>query len=534
MHLLYEKSEPKEKHMSLAMDANFLFGDRSTFFHAVHEQELAKKILFLNQVKLGFEKRAIEVNRLFLGDKPPTVRVDQLLLPLYELQLKWNGNQSLQVVDELRSAIHVANDFLGSIPSELHTSDPLATSDVLTHRGTLMDAFQVLRADLGSTIGFGLVLDFMERSFRNMAPFLRKKYLPEKLPQVEQRKVVTPTLFFDSRGRHGGVGHVLWLEVELFSDYAGFCIPDILAHGMTDIKTLTSEMNEVWVASGLAKDFRAIWRFAEKYPGDHPDFVELDKSTKRRLCLPALSGRSIQGAALAAMWAASGRIPLPKKTSDSTESESHIEEYLTLDESNKSFRLTPFVAISAAIHPSGLSSGVSCYDTPLSPVEGIGVKVNAASKYAVSQDSNDSLFDAVIVCEENQGEAESEVNEIKKKATEDRIYRGVEIMSNCKTIGDALNWLLEVNIWKHAYNEHCREEWEGSWGDARNEHGHWLNKETGRYALDTPDELRINTGSIEFMKNKWAKVAGSKDTGQEDTKPEETGDIEVDPDESGS
>ncbi len=108
---------------------------------------------------------------------------------------------------------------------------------------------------------------------------------------------------------------VAWLTIELLPAASCGFHPDPLALGMTAVhgpsgnesrlRSFLSSLRRIWRNSGVFGDYRGRWKVTAKCPVKDPRF----ETTVPELPITLLTGRSAEASALAAIWAAAGRIP---------------------------------------------------------------------------------------------------------------------------------------------------------------------------------------------------------------------------------
>ncbi|WP_144057807.1 hypothetical protein [Novipirellula maiorica] len=262
-------------------------------------------------------------------------------------------------------------------------------------------------------------------------------------------------------------GHVLWFEVELFDDCPGVLAPDLSYFGLTDISELLRPIAECWSASGLASDYRGIWRLRSDYPGDDDTFRTLNNGRIVPCHEGELTGHSLQAAVLAALWAAAGQVPMDDGSGG-------IQLH---DNGGESFRLIPQIAVSARIDPSTIHRHNTSISLNTITDESVDRKVNALNIYGDRSTADGSIFDTALVYAEQ--DALNELSErFPSESVADRNYLGIRIDSSVRTMDDVMNRMLEVNTWTRALHESVQEEWLKKWGYARNREGQFLAKES--------------------------------------------------------
>lgn len=301
------------------------------------------------------------------------------------------------------------------------------------------------------------------------------------LAAIEKLSANTATLFFGKNPiTQGDDGAVLWFSIELHrlsEGEIGILVPDLFCFGLTDFSQLLKPIEQCWEASGLAGEFRGVWRLTAKYPGEKVPFKNYD----HHAYISKLEGSSLQAAVLVAMWAASGRIPLAKRNGDSKEPLFHSVD-------GKSLRLIPNMAVSAAILSNHTAKDTSIPLTSIAE-RSIVPKVQALVSYSPSRKPEESYFDTAIV-------VGKDAEEIRKWFTatceDDPKYRRIHISEKCETIGDVLDLMLEVNVIKKLRADLLRRKWEGEWGFDRDENGRFrLRDGSGLITVSDTDSRNI-------------------------------------------
>lgn len=267
----------------------------------------------------------------------------------------------------------------------------------------------------------------------------------------------TATLYHQQIDEDTKKGQLLWFSVELFKDNPGKLVPDLTSLGLTDVSELFKHIETCWDASGLASEFRGVWRLSTQYKGKDVPFRHYSPKSY----LKRLEGGSLQAAALIALWAAAGRDP-------------HYfgqdQQKLSSSSQVKSLRLIPSVAISASICWDCLNHDNRDCSIKLAPIldESIVSKIEALRSYSNSHDPEECLFsDAIIVGKD--------VTTVEEKFSESIVappnYRGIRIRTKCSTIGDAMEWMLHVNSLTRKLNQKPIEDWESSWASGTGTYG---------------------------------------------------------------
>ena len=303
----------------------------------------------------------------------------------------------------------------------------------------------------------------------------------------------------------------MWLTVELFREMPGPIIPDLFAFGTTGFSALLPRMNQIWKASGLAQQYRARWRIEENFPKQTTNKSESIRTPfqtyrQEQSCPKLLTGDSLSAAAMAAMWAAAGQYPLAQNQTG--EENGEREPRYFPKQADGPLRLNPSIIISASLE---LTDGARCNaDTRLAAIAdgSIQPKVDAAAVYCQSKKKEASLFDSVIVFGEDALSAREQLNTSDNEAPE---YQGVRVIDDCQTIGDAMHWLLEQNLYFDAFSRSKETAWLDKWTFSKNGKGEFLDANHQPIDQSQPDweSQRVNTGSLEFMRNPYH---GAKET----------------------
>jgi hypothetical protein len=476
------------------LEPRFVFGDQSDFAKLLFERLRAA----VSTVSDGwFEKLA---QRLKTTRRPsdPDIAVHQLNVlsffsVLNQVQTLFTaedsgpfGRNSQNAKSLVAQAIDIANSLYSvrfNLPSEA-SKPPMPVVNSLPYTA-IREAYD----QYGSTTGFWITLDLLQQAqapptqstdSRNTGD---EPLLLGNFQTTTDKSAIVPVLFIDPQS----IGYVLWLEVELFTDYPGPFYPDLAKFGLTDLTSINPNMlepmAEVWQVSNLGRKYRGRWRITSQYPGQDPDF---QKYQQPALHLPNLGGRSVQAAALAALWAASGEIPTAPVTTGS------LPGVFSLG--GDSLGLNHRVAISAKLN---WNSGKSQDDSiGLGNVVGITGKLEAICRYCPSGKIEESLFDTVLIL---SGDSVDARKKIPLAVEQEKSYRGVHLIEDCNTMADALLWMLEVNAWKFELNQAVTEDWESMWGYARDVNGVFLNRTSGNPILFTSDSAGNN------VPNEWSK-----------------------------
>lgn len=290
-----------------------------------------------------------------------------------------------------------------------------------------------------SPLGYWVVRDLLDH-------WVTERQSEGKLPAW---KSATTAVVFANVGNLDGL--VVWLTVELCDlsekTPGAFC-PAPCYLGLTAItnrglpaNNFHQTLQDAWTWSNLGKWYRGRWRISFARP-DKPALATDD-------AYPAhLIGPSAQAAAFCALLAASGS---PYRT-DPSEKPAGTAEPIASD-----------VAISATVR----RAGADILQWPLGPVGGMASKFDSARK----------LLDTFIhaAYEQLSGEAKAIGKERtaswdKKCPEKSQVYRGLHIES-CKTVGEALDLVLETNRILAAHQDEIRArwlcQWEGETGKAR-------------------------------------------------------------------
>ncbi len=203
-------------------------------------------------------------------------------------------------------------------------------------------------------------------------------------------------------------GAALLLRVELLRGQGEGLYPDLLSLGLTALADdFRKSLTRVWESSGLANQgFRGRWRILRYPPANIPAAFAL------------LSGRSMEAAMCCALWAAAARAP------------GELREPLSLD-----FQ----AAVSARLD--GGTGKAMC----LGEVHGIPAKLRAARQTEL----------AMVLLAPGYEEAQVAEHHRKLGRKDDPIP--------LKTIGEAFERLLEVNLTIRRKNEREIRRWQDQW-----------------------------------------------------------------------
>lgn len=440
-----------------------IYGDRSHFAHRIREwfQDRGdslisdlEKLPSINEENKKLLRAFLHLRNAFDVDPNPidqgnkTVAYENLAKAIEQLNLIVNGNGSYRNGMDVKPYLH----------GESNT--------------TLQQSFRENFKTSGHSRGYW------------MAAYIHNEILAmpkTALAATEKLSAITATLYFGKNPiTRGDDGAVLWFSIELHrlrEGEIGILVPDLFCFGLTDFSQLLKPIEQCWEASGLASEFRGVWRLTAKYPGEKVPFKNYD----HHAYISKLEGSSLQAAVLAAMWAASGRIPLAKRNSDSKEPLFHSVD-------GKSLRLMPNVAVSAAIFSNHTAKDTSI---PLMSIaeRSIVPKVQALVSYSPSRKPEESYFDTAIV-------VGKDAEELRKWFTatceDDPKYRRIHISEKCETIGDVLDLMLEVNVIKKLRADLLRRKWEGEWGFDRDENGRFRRRDgSGLITVSDTDSRNI-------------------------------------------
>jgi hypothetical protein len=425
--------------------------------------------------------------------------------------LRKTGNPNGEEYDAHKSQLTEAVAQLNAI-LQLNGADSTISStnkpDSPIDNSALFQAFFDLFQSHKDQPGYWVALDICEQAACIQLLARPQGYQPDR-----RRWATTATLFYKGENVVAGAdGYVYWFSVELHDDFPGLLVPDILSFGLTDFSLLQDPIQKCWEASGLAKQYRGIWRLTSHYLGDDLAFKMTNRNI-RPVHLPKLSGGSLQAAVLASLWAAAGKIPLAPEANENNGDQQFHEL------GGESLRLIPQIAISASLEIP-FDDAEENTSIPLKAISDKSIlsKVHALAQYSHTYNKpEDYLFDTAIIFAEP-----ADIDKVRKDYPKDREskqdYRGIRIVEECQTVGDALNWMLEVNVWKRAWNIESERHWLEQWGCARNEAGEFL----------TPDDQPITFAATngKFKKHNKRKIVIDDDT-QKITLQLENGDAQA-------
>lgn len=351
--------------------------------------------------------------------------------------------------------------------------------------------------------------------------------------------VCTPILLSNEKDQ-SKIGMIMWLTVEVFRDGLTGFIPDLMTLGFTAIHendSFLNAMDQAWNCSGLGGlGFSGRWRITNMPTRECSASVH-ERETHY---LRNLQGKSAQAAALVAILAASGLV-YSKPAAEEAKSD--------LPPSN----LNPAFPITATIDSTTMS-GSDPRTIQLGGVLAINDKLAAGVRFKVDDHPRaPSYIDTILVSAPEYRDQKKNPNSeiakaLKQEKESPKSYFGIHFQ-DCKTIGDALNWMLEVNTWKKAWNEQCQSDWEAQWGYAHDENRRFLLRDGNGFvqaseqdtrpialddmnnvtvegvpAADISDSMRaeyekriklygVNTGTLEYMRN---PIGGAIEHIQED------------------
>jgi hypothetical protein len=424
----------------------FIYGDRSHFAQRVQEWFLQRDdslIDDLSQLKLFDNYKLLfqaytHLRDAFLIDANPTSENKKIAKEKLEL-----------AIEQFNCLANVSTSHQGVIKKSTYRTGESNT--------TLQQIFLDPSLRQTSSVGYWIAVQI------HNTIFVRKE---KEFGADSPWWATTAALFFlENPLTNGREGRVLWFSIDLHRIEAGetgTIVPDLLCFGLTDISLLLEPIAKCWEASGLASEFRGVWRLTSRYLGEMVPF----KSYDHHAHISKLEGSSLQAAVLAAMWAASGRIPLAKRSTDSNEPFFHSVD-------GKSLRLLPNIAISGAIASDCRAQDTSIQLQPITD-RSIVPKIQALVSYSPSRKPEESYFDTVIVVGKD---AEEVRRSLAPTCEGNPNYRGIHIHESCKTIGDALELLLEVNVLKKIRSELLKRKWENQWGYDRDDEGRFRRRD---------------------------------------------------------
>ncbi len=377
------------------------------------------------------------------------------------------------------------------------------------------------------------------RWFREWAEHEDSKSKPDYCRRENSRSVCTPILL--SAGKHGVV---MWLTVDLFYDGLGSLAPDIFSLGwsqiamspssaQTDSDNLAQDesvgilhyFDRMWKLSRLGElGFSGRWRITNR-PTTSCDASLLE--AKDLQYIHSYEGRSAECAMLVCLLAASGFVyePVPK---EKVGVPSRLPERIPLS--------TVFAATGTVSANGDLADIRTAI---LGKVFDVDRKCGACAGYKLqpSVDTEAPFIDSIVISQadydQQKKDSGSQVSQAEDRATLEKsnptkiAVRGVHFQP-CKTVQDALNWMLSVNQWKRVWNQAKLEAWEKQWDVVRNEFGQPIGREVdenGNHIL--VDEVQgVSTGSIEYMRNPFGgakkpeTVPADEDDSSGDDEPE--------------
>jgi hypothetical protein len=283
----------------------------------------------------------------------------------------------------------------------------------------------------GTSAGFWITWDMVDR--------LRSRSTGKGTRARLRGSATTPVLLVQKTSPRG---LVLWLTVDLLDGGGCGFDPDPLALGLTAVRNVPNggndemdfltSMRDVWKKSGLSEHFRGRWRIVSQCPAT--DTKLSGGPARYPRYLRRLTGRSAEAAALAAIWAAHGKIP-------------DAPEFQTLG------KLALDVAISGSV--GDCPAGEPETSLVLQGVQSVGEKLRAAKEKGL---------DTVVLAEqEEQSPEETEIRqEVREADKRQRAYAGLHI-ERVMTMGAAMDLLLETNRWQRYWQEHVEASWRELW-----------------------------------------------------------------------
>ena len=490
-------------------DAAF-FGDLSEVAACTTSQQQIRQDL----KKLAEDK---DVWHRFEGDVGGGVNAEELcfrvegLIHLLDGFAAWQSNQDPHG-DSLNSFVEAIKSFDKAWPQTLLASRERWTLVEKDVSAKLSQLKEEIRKQSGGTRGCDIVCDSLERLLPN----------PQSIPNT----VTTPVLLVERTAEQEKNGYIAWLTIQLICDGGVGFAPDAFKPGLTSIcfpdadgDTFLKIMDRMWHLSQVeSKGFRGRWSLETRCP-EGPGAVKPHEDQWEQFCPRNLIGRSVECSVLAALMAASGKISYEEYEHFDTEAEKikfvsgNPKKPFAIDRHNP-LKLLNRVAATAT---------VTVDENPELPVQAqlgfiddLDIKLGAAGHYKLMDNATNTLIDQVLLSEEQfthpTDEMQSLLNASDQASRDKVVYEDITLVK-CATVSDALDWMLEVNAWKKAWNQKNADDWESLWGYARNEDRHLVDinnepipDDDGHPTEDlekvaTEQEHRlINTGSIEFMK----------------------------------
>ncbi|MCY2996052.1 MAG: SUMF1/EgtB/PvdO family nonheme iron enzyme [Planctomycetota bacterium] len=265
------------------------------------------------------------------------------------------------------------------------------------------------------------------------------------------RSATTPVLVAPPWSRRG---FVMWLTVELLPDCRGGFDPDPLSLGLTAVQDeptagafnppadqervsgnqdrcdLLHIMRRVWAVSAVGDRFRGRWGITCQCPVADSPFSHLPPVFVRRL-----EGRSVEAAALAAIWAASGTVP-----------------YDTPFAAGRPLPLMLDVAVTACLDHSAAERPS---DMALRPVKSIGPKLVGA---------REAGLDTVLLAEDEEPSAAEDQPRAADRPTAAGHQPSASVhVVRIKTIREALDRMLVTNRFLNKWQEQQQRIWRDQW-----------------------------------------------------------------------
>jgi hypothetical protein len=320
------------------------------------------------------------------------------------------------------------------------------------------------------------------------------------------RSVCTPILLST-----GGEGVIMWLTVDLFEDGLGSFAPDIFSLGWSQIHIKPKSSNptsqddvsflgsfdRMWDHSGLGKlGLSGRWRITNR-PTTQCGALHLEASNISHRYLPDYSGRSAECAVLVCLLAASGFVYEPPPSSRPEKLPPRV------------FLNTNFAA-TATVNP---MTDTDLRQSPLGEVFDVDRKLGASALYKLQPDNprDPPLIDTIVISEGDYDEtardrasqvSQAIVRENEAKNSNKPEVRGVHFKP-CKTIQNALDWMLSVNHWALLRREFQQTKWESQWDVVRNAQGEPIARQIDSKGMHlvVAEAQGISTGSLEYTRN---------------------------------
>ena len=299
--------------------------------------------------------------------------------------------------------------------------------------------------------------------------------------------IASTPVFLASKSYIETHGRVMWLTVELFKDCGSGFAPCPRTLGMMSLRdgetnedldnSFLTAMDKSWHLSRVAEQgYRGRWTLTHlpprvfQYDASNKEYL-LDDSPKKPSFLRSITGGSAEAAALIAILAASGMIPDDDPNNPDSKP-FHLTDAAGISSGQYSaLRLAGQIGITASLNTSSANNTMRVVDIELGSVLDCDLKLAGAQNYKLSTES-ETLLDTIIVSKvESTDNEEARLVKARIDAAElaqqqatdnNESFRGINFRK-CKTVGEAINWMLTVNRFKDALNKKRCQDWEDKW-----------------------------------------------------------------------